>query len=247
MIMKKYLLLSLVLVMGLSMWAQEGSQNIGFNLGFASPVMRERLAASDTTLTGNNLYGIKAGLVYETTFIKGFGLQMGINYTIGAKAGKWETASNSTIHQTKKDYVYQQIEIPIDWQYKFEIAKETYLVLYTGPTIQYGISFNQKNFDKNINVLSGDIATTSVTTNRYRVSQDKDDKLDYGRLNITWGLGAGLQYQRYFLRAGYDFGIYNPYKDRFYNTSESDSSLGWYRKGRFDQWSIKLGIYFWQH
>jgi hypothetical protein len=33
------------------------------------------------------------------------------------------------------------------------------------------------------------------------------------------------------------------YKDDYFNTG-SDS--GWNRKGRLDQWQIKLGIYFWQ-
>ena len=68
-------------------------------------------------------------------------------------------------------------------------------------------------------------------------SQNKYDNLKV--LNVTWGLGAGLQYQRYFVRGGYDFGIVNPYKEQMFAGHDI------YTRGRFDQWQIKLGIYLW--
>jgi hypothetical protein len=59
---------------------------------------------------------------------------------------------------------------------------------------------------------------------------------------VTWGVGAGLQYNRYFVRGGYDFGLINPYKaDKFIITDEYQP----YTRGRFDQWQIKLGMYLW--
>jgi hypothetical protein len=70
----------------------------------------------------------------------------------------------------------------------------------------------------------------------------KEDMKDYAlkRINVTWGIGAGLQYERYFLRGGYDFGLINPYKaDQF-------EGKDIYTRGRFDQWQIKVGMYLWQ-
>jgi hypothetical protein len=69
-----------------------------------------------------------------------------------------------------------------------------------------------------------------------------DDMNDYAlkRLNVTWGIGAGFQYQRYFLRGGYDFGLINPYK------AQSFSNIDVHTRGRFDQWQIKLGMYLWE-
>ena len=66
----------------------------------------------------------------------------------------------------------------------------------------------------------------------------EDGTNSFQRLNITWGVGAGFQYKRYFLRGGYDFGLINPYKS-------ADFANGVHTRGRFDQWSIKLGAYFW--
>jgi hypothetical protein len=58
------------------------------------------------------------------------------------------------------------------------------------------------------------------------------------RLNVTWGVGAGFQYKRYFLRGGYDFGLIVPYKS-------ADFVNGNHTRGRLDQWNIKVGVYLW--
>ena len=63
------------------------------------------------------------------------------------------------------------------------------------------------------------------------------------RLNVTWGVGAGLQYERYFLRGGYDFGLINPYKEATFHVSDDYNP---YTRGRFDQWQIKIGMYLWE-
>ena len=71
----------------------------------------------------------------------------------------------------------------------------------------------------------------------------KDKELK--RINVTWGLGAGFQYDRYFLRGGYDFGLINPYKASQFDYTDTNGGRPRTR-GRFDQWQIKVGIYLWQ-
>jgi hypothetical protein len=125
------------------------------------------------------------------------------------------------------------LEIPIDWQYKFEIAQNTWVILYTGPTLQCGLDFTKRNFTDN-----GKEVTFTSENNVYSVDDMKDYALK--RINVTWGIGAGFQYERYFIRGGYDFGIINPYK------AQSFTGYDAYTRGRFDQWQIKLGMYLWQ-
>ncbi len=215
---------------------------VGIQIGFARDLLRERKGDTESEKFPytTNLNGLKVGIVYDATIIKGFGVSMALNYTIaGAQDRNWRKQYSNQIGaypQVKDSYIFQSIELPIDWQYKFEIAKETYLILYTGPTIQYNFSFRQTQYTKST-------ATTEATKayhNHYDIDADADGTKDYTQLNITWGVGAGFQYQRYFLRGGYDFGIYNPYKDRFID------DLGKYNKGRFDQWSLKIGMYLWE-
>ena len=122
----------------------------------------------------------------------------------------------------------------MDWQYKFEIAQRTWLILYTGPTLQYGLSLNEKGLRKDD---KGNV-TEYRDVNRY--SLDKNEHLALKPLNVTWGIGAGFQYVRYFLRGGYDFGLVNPYKSISFAGKDINT------RGRFDQWQIKLGIYFWE-
>ena len=251
--MKKYSILFLLMVLCSSAFAQgfdftdgAGTHHIGLNAGFSANPLRERSSVLDSTLSAvTRPYGLKVGFVYETTFIKGFGMQLGLNYTFGSSQGKWTDTPNSTIKKTKTDIYYHQIELPIDWQYKFEIAKQTYLILYTGPTLQMGLAFNQRTSVRDINPSTFKEETTSSSKDFYSKTTDLDGDgvYDYHRFNVTWGVGAGFQYKQYYLRGGYDFGICNPYNDRYFN--HSISAYEFNRKGRQDQWSLKLGIYLW--
>ena len=204
---------------------------LGVQVGYARSITRLNTVASGKTLDPTGYDGLKVGLVYDATIIKGFGVSIGLNYTFGANATKWAKKVNSQpgeFPKVRSTGQYHQVEIPVDWQYKFEIAKRTWLMLYTGPTLQCGLSFKDKwyiNDGKN-----------EAFTHQEDIYSEEDMK-DYTlkRVNVTWGIGAGFQYKRYFLRGGYDFGLINPYK-----------AQDVYTRGRFDQWQIKLGMYLWE-
>ena len=65
---------------------------------------------------------------------------------------------------------------------------------------------------------------------------NSDSNQQFKRFNVTWGVGAGFQYKRYFLRGGYDFGLINPYKNADFENEN-------HTRGRLDQWNIKIGMY----
>lgn len=226
--------------------AQSLPQGLGIQIGFAEPIMR--LNSSDPNMPKDSLVnktimnGMKVGLVYDGAIIKGFGATVGINYTFAAGYTNWTTPNvmqQLTKQRTKT--TYNQVELFVDWQYKFEIAKETYLILYTGPSIQCAVEMSKRVFVKN--------EGTGEVSNNGKVScfdyTDAEMAHDYQRMNVTWGVGAGFQYERYFLRGGYDFGLMNPYKVGNFN--EMGYSLDRRTRGRLDQWNIRLGIYLWNH
>jgi hypothetical protein len=95
------------------------------------------------------------------------------------------------------------------------------------------LSLQSKNFLNN----GKEIQLTDVD-NYYSETDMQDRALK--RLNVTWGVGAGLQYERYFIRGGYDFGLINPYQLRQFPGEDV------YTRGRIDQWQVKVGIYLWQ-
>ena len=212
---------------------------VGVNVGYAQPITRLNLPVmgKESVLNPTTYNGMKVGVVYDVTLIKGLGVSMGLNYTMGGNATDWKSKSSSIKYpQERSRGWYHQLEIPVDWQYKFQIAKDTWLMLYTGPTLQCGLSLQKKNYVNDGKTV--EMNAKNPTDNLY----DAEDTGVFAlkRLNVTWGVGAGFQYERYFLRGGYDFGIINPYK------VDSFTGQDIYTRGRFDQWQVKLGMYLWQ-
>ena len=210
----------------------------GVQLGFAQPIARLNTPTTKTNLLSTSYNGFKVGLVYDATIIKGFGVSMGLNYTFGNHTSAWKQIGTLPYPQERTTGQYHQLEIPIDWQYKFEIAKRTWIILYTGPTLQCGLDLTSKLYKTN----NGKEITLEKDNSFY--SEDMKDK-ELKRINVTWGLGAGFQYDRYFLRGGYDFGLINPYKASQFDYTDTNGGHPRTR-GRFDQWQIKVGIYLWQ-
>lgn len=232
--MKKILAIFIIVIA--SFRVANAQEYLGFQIGYAQSITRLNAptVGQETTLNPTLYNGLKLGIVYDATIIKGFGVTMGLNYTFGANVTNWTQKYTSIYPKIRSRGQYHQLEIPVDWQYKFEIAKRTWIIVYTGPTLQCGLSFNDKWYIKENEKES------SFTHDENFYS--KDDMNDYTlkRINVTWGIGAGFQYERYFLRGGYDFGIINPYKEQMFRQYDV------YTRGRFDQWHIKIGMYFWE-
>lgn len=236
--MRKSFLTILAILLTLSAWAVDlPKQGFGLQIGWAQPILRlnnkSEFYPKDSLVNVTALNGFKVGLTYDASYIAGFGSSIGINYTFGAKSTDWAKKKNDISHSERSSVTYHQLEVFVDWQYKFEVAKETYLMLTTGPSMQVGVAFNKHVWEREDFY---DQITKDETINRY-TTETADDLLQ--RINVTWGVGAGFQYKRYFLRGGYDFGLLVPYK----NVKFSDSDR--YTRGRFDQWSIKIGMYLW--
>ena len=234
--MKRIVMLCIIVASAAMAYSQS---YVGVNVGYAQPITRLNLPVmgKESVLNPTTYNGMKVGVVYDVTLIKGLGVSMGLNYTMGGNATEWKSKSSSIKYPQERSHGwYHQLEIPVDWQYKFQIAKETWLMLYTGPTLQCGLSLQKKNYVNDGKTV--EMNAKNPTDNLY----DADDTGVFAlkRLNVTWGVGAGFQYERYFLRGGYDFGIINPYK------VDSFTGQDIYTRGRFDQWQIKLGMYLWQ-
>ena len=217
-------------------------QGFGLQIGWAQPILRINLPsnpdyAKDSITSVTKLKGFKVGLVYDASYIAGFGSSIGINYTFAASNSGWKAKGALADYPRYRQLItYHELELFVDWQYKFEIAKETYLMLYTGPTLQCGLTFDMRQDRREEDLYTGDITTTYGVRNSAYKTTVNDENLR--RLNVTWGVGAGFQYKRYFLRGGYDFGLINPYKNR-------DFENGNHTRGRLDQWNIKVGVYLW--
>ena len=244
--MKRYLSVLIIGFMAVRLWAADlPKQGFGFHIGYAQPALRlnslsNPVSAKDSLSTNIQLLGFKAGVVYDGSIIKGFGTSIGINYTFGKYNSGWRAAGIIGDYPRSRQIVYyHEVELFADWQYKFEVAQETYLILYTGPTIQCGAgmkmrSDHQNDFDSEI--------TYSYYDGYSSENENKNEQ--FKRFNVTWGVGAGFQYKRYFLRGGYDFGLINPYANNQF-VDAAGNQLDRYTHGRLDQWQVKIGVYLW--
>ncbi len=231
----KLMLMWLALAWCATLFAQDDMQHFGMQIGFQRPLLREATAAEPKKLSNvTSMNGLRVGLVYDATLIKGFGVSLALNYNVASRYTAWQDGSGLTKYpQTRRQYVMQSIELPIDWQYKFEIAKQTYVIVYTGPAFEYLFTFKQNSYSRTY-----DQKVTRVSDSYFDYDTDLDSQCDYRQFNLKWSVGGGVQFQNYFIRAGYDFGIISPYNDRY------NSLLDIERHGRFDGWNVRAGIYF---
>lgn len=252
--MKRYTTLTLFIILTILVQAQS-TQFLGVQIGYTQPTYRLNAPTSvrpenREQLDKTILNGFKVGVIYDATLIKGFGCAMGLNYSFGAVSEDWKNYpyddnGNATQHikyDVKAKESTHNLELFVDWQYKFEIAKGTWIILYSGPTIQCNLKFNAKEFYRD-HLSLGEVSGPVKAAYEY---SDSELSTYYRRLNVTWGVGAGFQYNRYFIRGGYDFGLTNPYKVRQF------SEMGYtgddrYTRGRLDQWQIKIGMYLWEN
>lgn len=238
--MKKITLTLALLVSALMIFAQDNACSIGLQLGFSQSIYRCNSPSNDD-LGKVPLNGGKIGFVFEGNIIKGFGAYLALNYTYGGGTTQWQKEPNQVPDYPKyrSRYDLHALEIACDWQYKFAVAQNTYIILYTGPTIQCNLSRHETEWVKYF-----DQETKGKTIQTIGDYNSEDLLKTYKRLNATWGVGAGFQYDRYYIRGGYDFGIVNPYVIKNFDEIAGYTSRP--TRGREDQWYVKLGIYLWQ-
>lgn len=148
--------------------------------------------------TNPNSNGFYLGASYNLSIAEGLGLAPGLYYEfLGSKdsAGSGLSASSTTTEH--------YLDVPVMFNYGFELAPDCKLFAFAGPTLQFGLASNAKlkagtsdiNAEKKVNNYDG----------------------DYGRFDCLIGGGVGFQISAIQVKVGYNYGIVNRY------TGDSDS------------------------
>ena len=119
--MKKSLvtLLFVCLAVGVSA-AEMPKQGFGLQIGWAQPILRlnspsNPASAKDSLSLTVKLKGFKVGLVYDASYVKGFGSSIGINYTFGALNTGWKAAGMlSNYPRSRQLITYNELEVFVD-------------------------------------------------------------------------------------------------------------------------------------
>ena len=165
----------------------------------------------ERTLDTTSFYqhGLRLGATIDFNLPLNFSVQTGAlaTLTYGVNDQHWRSmdAENVQMEILKHNIVQMQLTIPARVYYKVTLWKELRLFFFAGPQLQLGLT----NYDiiktQTSAALTDWLNQMNIPTEDYERYMAKD----LYRTNIQFGLGGGLEWDRYRLQAGYDFGLNN--------------------------------------
>ena len=129
-------------------------------------------------------HGLRLGATVDFNLPHNFSVQTGALATVtsGINAQHWRSmdVENVQVEVLNHNILQLQLTIPARVYYMVTLWKELRLFFFAGPQLQIGLTNYERYMEKEL----------------YRT-------------NIQFGLGGGLEWDRYRLQAGYDFGLNN--------------------------------------
>lgn len=157
--------------------------------------------------------GLKVGLTTELPLKNNFSLLSGVLYNL-VYSDKLQNYPGAT-SVNYLSYAHF-INVPVHLIYNLPVSKELKFSVFGGPTLNYGISQTQGI----ISTYSG--ITTTYTNDMY--------KSTLNQLDVQLGVGLSVQWNKYQLKGGYDYGLLN--------ISKSTTLGNLYQKG----WYVSLSV-----
>lgn len=163
-----------------------------------------------TTLSYPDLYlhGVRVGATFTFLLPLHFSLQTGALYTLvyGRQEQHWRSVDAPSVQEEylRHRVLEHNLTIPIRAYYTIPLWKQLNLLFYAGPQLQVGLAENDYIQPHLSDVTKTWLESQGVHTSPYDRMAD-----EVWRANIQMGLGGGLEWDRYRLQAGYDFGLNN--------------------------------------
>jgi len=173
-------------------------------VGYAQHDQRVR----DLSFPNMYLHGVRLGATFTFRLPLHFGLQTGLLYTLvyGRNEQHWRSMDAPSV---QTEYIRHRVlehnlTIPVRAYYTIPLWKQLNLFFYTGPQLHIGLAqsdYLQNHLSAGTKAWLEGQGVHTAPYDRYA------DELI--RANIQWGLGGGLEWDRYRLQSGYDFGLNN--------------------------------------
>lgn len=141
--------------------------------------------------------GIRIGGTAEFELKKNFSLLTGVLYNI-VYSNKLQgyPNSDSVVYKTLGHF----LDIPVRLTYTYPITKNLKIFAFAGPNFNIGLAQNQEI-----------TSTLTAALNQFHgIKPGKSELYNesiINRLNLQVGLGGGIQWKKYQLKSGYDFGL----------------------------------------
>lgn len=155
------------------------------------------------------MHGVRMGATVDFILPYNFSLQTGAlaTFTYGQNNQHWASISqeNAQINILQHNILQLQLTIPVRAYYTIKLWKELRMFFFAGPQLQVGLT----NYDMINNQTSADVTAWLEQNNILTTNHERYLTRELYRTNIQFGLGGGLEWDRYRLQAGYDFGLNN--------------------------------------
>ena len=172
------------------------------------------------------LHGLRLGATFSFVLPMHFSIETGLLYTImyGKNTQHWRSMNAQTV---QTEYIRHRVlehdlTIPVRMYYTIPLWRQLSLFFFTGPQLHIGLAENDYMQTHLSDGTKAWIEQQGIRTESY--DRMKDELI---RANIQWGLGGGLEWDRYRLQSGYDFGLNNLVRHRG-ETKRYMAEWGWF-------------------
>lgn len=154
------------------------------------------------------LHGVRLGATFTFALPKHFDLQTGLLYSLvyGRNNQHWRSmdAPSTQTEYIRHRVLEHNLTVPVRVYYTIPLWKQLNLFFYTGPQLHIGLAENDY---METHLSDG----TKTWLQSLDVATEPNDRMSDQliRANIQWGVGGGLEWDRYRLQSGYDFGLNN--------------------------------------
>ena len=203
------------------------SAQIGINVGYVNTNRDmssdgRSIDVSDVLVNPSN--GLLIGVAGDLAIQGDLGISWGLNYTYSFGSKTLAEAMGMSAKLKSNDHY---LDIPVRLTYSFPLSNDLKLLAFAGPKFAYAIAGSTK---VDVNGLP---EGAEIDENEAMDHYGKKDEALFKPFDIKVGGGLGLQYGKYNLKAGYDFGLLNSA-----NTDNKDYSF------KSNQFYVTLGFMF---
>lgn len=184
--------ISFVACLFVSIISAVNAQQINLEAGYFNPKQFK------TTAGENYFDAARIGATVLFPWKYNLSLQSGLLYNIGLSTKKQLFPHDYSVNYTTWSH---SAEIPLRVHYSIPLGKQWSLFGFAGPNLQIGI-IQYTQIDANLNTILTQMS--GIESGNINMYQD-----NLHRINLQLGAGGGVQWKKYSLKGGYDWGMNN--------------------------------------
>ena len=191
--MKK--ILKIALAASMALLATDAFAQLSVGVGYGLSSVNTKSKTLKEFKEGANMSGFYAGIGYNLPIVAGFGVEPGVYYVFANSTKPIISLGSIADLKTKSQEHY--IDIPVKFNYGFELGGNLRVFAYAGPTFSFGLISRVSTY-----------ATTASGNTEKNVTQLYGKSKDYSQFDVLMGIGGGVDVAKNIrLTLGYDFGL----------------------------------------